>query len=167
MHKLIVSAYKEILLLLRDWGGLAILFFMPSVLIVTITLIQESTFKAVGESILPIILVDDDSGEIGRMVADNLNGSPHIQLITDEGGKPIDEAYARTLVSEGKYQIALIIPEGISKELNDQVNHNVDRILGAFAVVDADSIRTDTTAWNTQEIIIYFDPAAGQTFRNG
>src|SRR3546814_831161 len=127
MRKLMASAYKEVLLLLRDWGGLAILFFMPAVLIITITLIQESTFKAVGESTLPIILVDEDSGEIGRIVASNLSEAPNIQLVTEADGKPIDETFARTLVSEGHYQIALIIPEGISKELNEKVNHKIGR----------------------------------------
>src|SRR5690606_6355407 len=130
MRKLMASAYKEVLLLLRDWGGLAILFFMPAVLIITITLIQESTFKAVGESTLPIVVVDEDNGEIGRMVANSLRESPNVQLVTEADGKPIDEATARTLVSGGDYQIALIIPDGISRELNDKVNHNVDRILG-------------------------------------
>lgn len=168
MRKLLISAYKEALLLVRDWGGLAILFFMPAVLIITITLIQESTFKAVGESTLPIVLVDNDSSEIGRIIADNLNETPHIQLVTETNGMAIDEMHARKLVSEGKYQIALIIPEGISQELNEKVNHNVDQILGEFALTDADSIpgQKKEKKWATQEITIYFDPAAGQTFRN-
>ena len=49
MHKLLASTYKEFLLLTRDIGGIAILFIMPLVLIVTITLIQDSTFKTVNE----------------------------------------------------------------------------------------------------------------------
>src|SRR5690606_7515258 len=169
MRKLLASAYKEVLLLLRDWGGLAILFFMPSVLIVTITLIQESTFKAVGEATLPIVLVDEDRGEIGRMVASNLSESPHVQLVTATEGHLIDETRARALVSEGKYQIALSIADGISKELSEKVKHNVDRILGEFELVDADHAGSgeEEKEWKTQEITIYFDPAAGQTFRNG
>lgn len=168
MRKLIVSAYKEVLLLLRDWGGLAILFFMPSVLIITITLIQESTFKAVGESVLPIVLVDEDQGEIGQLVARNLAEAPNIQLVTEIEGDPIDDNRAHGLVSSGKYQIALVIPKGISEELNDKVNHNVDKILGEFALTGADSTAGSPPEkkWATKEITIYFDPAAGQTFRN-
>jgi len=169
MHKLIVSAYKEVLLLLRDWGGLAILFFMPSVLIITITLIQESTFKAVGESVLPIVLVDEDRGEIGQLVTENLSKAPNVELITEIEGHPIDNNRAHALVSSGKYQIALVIPKGISDELNDKVNHNVDKILGEFALVEPDSTAGNPPEkkWQTKEITIYFDPAAGQTFRNG
>ncbi len=170
MRKLIVSAYKEVLLLLRDWGGLAILFFMPSVLIITITLIQESTFKAVGESVLPIVLVDEDQGEIGQLVAKNLAEAPNVELVTELDGSPIDDNRAHTLVSSGKYQIALVIPKGISDELNDKVNHNVDKILGEFALTENDSSAVASPPekkWQTKEITIYFDPAAGQTFRNG
>jgi len=169
MRKLIVSAYKEVLLLLRDWGGLAILFFMPSVLIITITLIQESTFKAVGESVLPIVLVDEDQGEIGQLVAKNLAEAPNIQLVTELDGSPIDDNRAHALVSSGEYQIALVIPKGISDELNDKVNHNVDKILGEFALTENDSTTANPPEkkWKAKEITIYFDPAAGQTFRNG
>ncbi|GGG82912.1 ABC transporter [Parapedobacter pyrenivorans] len=167
MRKLIVSAYKEVLLLLRDWGGLAILFFMPSVLIITITLIQESTFKAVGESTLPIILVDQDAGEIGQLVAKNLAEAPHVQLVTEVDGQPIDAERARELVSDGEYQIALVIPKGISSELNEKVNHNVNHILGEFAVTEPDSAaQPKEKTWKAKEINIYFDPAAGHTFRN-
>lgn len=170
MRKLGVSAYKEVLLLLRDWGGLAILFFMPSVLIITITLIQESTFKAVGESLLPVVLVDEDRGEIGELIARNLADANNVQLITAENGHPISNEQARQLVSDGKYQIALVIPAGISEEMNDKVNHNVERILGEFAVTEADSAVNKPEkgkTWKTKEITIYFDPAAGQTFRSG
>src|SRR5690606_6461790 len=168
MRKLMASAYKEVLLLLRDWGGLAILFFMPAVLIITITLIQESTFKPVGDTPRPTERVDEDGGEIGRIVASNLREAPNIQLVTEESGTPIDDTYARTLVSEGHYQIALIIPEGVSKELNEKVHHNVDRILGELGVMDTDSIQAEAdTEWKAQETTIDFDPAAGQTFRNG
>ncbi len=163
-----VSAYKEIVLLLRDWGGLAILFFMPSVLIITITLIQESTFRAVGESTLPIVLVDEDQGEIGQLVAKNLADAPNVQLVTEMDGRALSDEQARALVSDGKYQIALVIPKGISEELNGKVNHNVDKILGEFALTETDTASRgqETQAWDTKEINIYFDPAAGQTFRN-
>ena len=49
MHKLWMSIKKEVLLLKRDFGGLVILFVMPLVLIITITLIQDSTFKTVND----------------------------------------------------------------------------------------------------------------------
>src|SRR5690606_2263388 len=44
-----------------------------------------------------------------------------------------------------------------------------DKILGEFALTGNDSTEANRSekAWETKEITIYFDPAAGQTFRNG
>src|SRR5690606_34719459 len=168
MRKLLASTYKEVLLLLRDWGGLAILFFMPAVLIITITLIQESTFKAVGESQLPIILVDQDQGEIGQLVVSSLAAHPTLDLVMRDGsGELLDEEQARTLVSQGDYQIAIVIPPGVSDELNEKVEHNVTAILDEMAVMPVEEAEPQTERkWDAKEINIYFDPAAGQTFRS-
>src|SRR5690554_4952994 len=168
MRKLIASTYKEVLLLFRDWGGLAILFFMPAVLIITITLIQESTFKAVGESRLPIILVDQDQGEIGQLVVSSLAEHPTLDLVMhDRAQNLLSEEQARALVSQGDYQIAIVIPPGISGELNEKVEHNVAAILDELAVMPGEEAQADTgRVWQAKEINIYFDPAAGHTFRN-
>ncbi|MDX1784374.1 MAG: ABC transporter permease, partial [Aequorivita vladivostokensis] len=49
MHKLWASTYKEMLLLIRDLGGIAILFIMPLLLLIVITLVQDSTFKTISD----------------------------------------------------------------------------------------------------------------------
>lgn len=168
MHKLYASIKKEILLLIRDWGGLGILFVMPSVLLITITLIQESTFQVVGESAMPVILVDNDKGEVGEMVKQNLSESESTELITQWENKKIDEKLARQLVSEGKYQIALVIPENLSVKLNERINSNVEKILAEFSMEEPDSsVNQNQSANDTiSKIKIFFDPAAGQTYRN-
>ena len=47
MHKLIVSMHKELLLLLRDKAGLAVLFIMPAALVFVITLLQDPKLPAI------------------------------------------------------------------------------------------------------------------------
>ena len=54
MHKLLASTYKEALLLIRDIGGIAILFVMPLVLLITVTLIQNSSFSNISDSKIPV-----------------------------------------------------------------------------------------------------------------
>ena len=66
-----MSVYKEFLLLKRDIGGVVILFIMPLVLIITVTLIQDSTFKTVSDAKIPILLVDNDKGNVSKTVFDN------------------------------------------------------------------------------------------------
>jgi len=87
MHKLWMSIKKEVLLLKRDFGGLVILFVMPLVLIITITLIQDSTFKTVNDSKIPILLVDNDKGDVSKVISQNLNESNSFEIISKKRRK--------------------------------------------------------------------------------
>ena len=154
------------LLLLRDWGGLGILFIMPSILLITITLIQQSTFREAGNNIMPVVLVNNDEGEFGKTIEKNISEAESLKLIQKQDGKTIDEAAAQKLVSNGKYQIALVVPENLSRELESGINSNVEKILAEFSLEETGSSETKTTEPQTEFIKLYFDPAAGETFRN-
>ncbi|HZJ20883.1 MAG TPA: ABC transporter permease, partial [Pricia sp.] len=97
MHKLWASTYKEFLLLVRDFGGLAILFLMPLLLVITITLVQNDTFKTLKETKIPILLVDNDQGEVSKNIQENLKNSPlfEVQIQSSEGS-------VKELVQTGK-----------------------------------------------------------------
>lgn len=169
MHKLLASIKKESLLLMRDWGGLGILFIMPSILLITITLIQQSTFREAGNSVMPVVLVNNDGGEFGKIIEKNMEEADALELVQEWKGKTIDEAQARKLVSDGKFQIALVIPENISHELESRINANVEKILAEFSLEETDSSQTATrTEPQTAlaKIKLYFDPAVGETFRS-
>ncbi len=71
LYKLWRSFIKEILLLKRDIGGIVIIFVMPLLLIVTITLIQDSTFKNLEGSKIPIIFIDNDKSEVSKNIKEN------------------------------------------------------------------------------------------------
>ena len=62
------SIKKEALLLLRDVGALIILFAMPLLLVVTITLLQDGAFKNISEQKTAVLLVDNDGGEIAKNI---------------------------------------------------------------------------------------------------
>ena len=72
MYKLWASIHKEFLLLIRDVGGLTILFVMPLVLVITITLIQDSSFKSVQQAKIPILIVDNDKEMISENIFEGL-----------------------------------------------------------------------------------------------
>lgn len=166
MYKLLMSIYKEVLLLKRDPGGLVILFVMPLFLIITITLIQDSTFKTATESRIPILLVDNDKGEVSKMVLNNLDGSSSFSVITKEKGKPIDEAFAKEKVFEGKYQLAIIIPEQLSAGLQAKVDENVAKIMEGFGTADTLTATTPVQKNEPKEVRLYFDPASQTAFKS-
>lgn len=166
MYKLLMSIYKEVLLLKRDPGGLVILFVMPLFLIITITLIQDSTFKTATESRIPILLVDNDKGEVSKMVLENLDGSSSFSVITKDKGRQIDEAFAKEKVFEGKYQLAIIIPEQLSAGLQAKVDENVAKIMEGFGTADTLAATTPVQKNEPKEVRLYFDPASQTAFKS-
>ena len=165
MYKFFMSVYKEMLLLKRDFGGLVILFVMPLVLIVTITLIQDSTFKSVTESRIPILLVDNDKGAISKTVKENLEESGSFEIVTKIDGDVVNEVVAKEAVFKGKYQLAIIIPENLSSDLQLKVNQNVLKIVSDLGMEDT-SIVVEDKKVASKEVKLYFDPATQLTFKN-
>jgi ABC-2 type transport system permease protein len=168
MHKLFASIKKEMLLLVRDWGGLGILFIMPAILLIVITLIQQSTFKDASQNIMPMVLVNLDKGELGETIEENIKKAENLKLIQTWKNLPIDEDIARQLVSDGKYQIALVVPEGLSENLESNIHYNVEKILAEFIDGENDSVSSEsskTSDKNLNKVKIYFDPAVGETFK--
>lgn len=161
MHKLLASTHKEFLLLSRDIGAISILFLMPLVLIVTITLIQDSTFKTVHDTQIPILIVDNDNGKVSKAVFDGLKNANSFEVIQKH-----NEDEAKDLVFSGSYQLAIIIPERLSSDLEYKINQNVEGIIEKFAMDEGDSTETaPIKAIPSKEIKLYFDPASQIAFK--
>ncbi|MCB0456237.1 MAG: ABC transporter permease [Flavobacteriaceae bacterium] len=160
MHKLVASIYKEALLLTRDIGGIAILFIMPLVLVITITLIQDSTFKTVSASKIPVVFVDKDNGEVSQYIFNGLLASNSFEII-----KKTSEEEAATLVLKGDYQLAVVIPEDLSVDLQKEISNNVENVLSKFGL-ESDTVKTESKIKIEKEVKLYFDPATQGTFKS-
>lgn len=167
LYKLWRAVWKEILLLKRDVGGLIIIFIMPLVLIITVTLIQDSTFKNYEETKVPVIFVDNDKGDVSKLIVEQVKKNKSLDLIS---GKH-DENSAKNAVFGGEYQLAIILPENLSNDLNASINSKVETILSSLGYSEATSDSTQTAAQtlkpaSAKEIHFYFDPATSVYFKN-
>ncbi|TMM58521.1 ABC-2 transporter permease [Maribacter algarum] len=160
MHKIWASAYKEFLLLTRDLGGLSVLFLMPILLVITITIIQDGTFKTLKETKIPVLWVDQDQGDISKTIYQGLVESNTLELIENTS-----ETEAAALVNKGDFQLAIVIPENLSKDLDKKVNENVTGMLAKFGL-EEDSIVPLKTILSPKEVRLYFDPATQYTFKS-
>ncbi|KJD32125.1 ABC transporter [Tamlana nanhaiensis] len=160
MHKLFASTYKEFLLLKRDFGSVVILFVMPLVLIITITLIQDSTFKTIENTQIPILVVDNDKGEVAKTMLEGLKSSEAFEIVTKD-----TETEAKELVFGGDYQLAVIIPEHLTVDLHQKVNNNVDNLLQNFGI-DSEEKALEQPEVTSKEVRLYFDPATQVSFKN-
>ena len=64
MRKFRYLLYKDYLLLKRDVAGLLLMFLMPTILVVLMALLQESTFQSIADVSVPMMLVNHDKGEL-------------------------------------------------------------------------------------------------------
>lgn len=165
-YKLLQAIKKEFLLLKRDIGGLITLFVMPIVLVITVTLIQDSAFQVVSETKIPVLVVDNDNDEISKAIHSQLQETGSLEIINQIDNRTVTEEMAKNAVFKGKYQFAIVIPKDLSKDLNKKVSQNVDQILGEFGL-ETDSTQTFVEEIPSKEIKLYFDPATQATFKNG
>ena len=161
-----MSIVKEFLLLKRDLGGLIILFIMPLVLVITVTIIQDSTFKTVSDNKIQILLVDNDKGAVSKTVFDNLQKNNLFSVVTQLDNKTITEEVARENVYKGKFQLAIIIPKNLSTDLQAKVDQNVENIVSKMGFTDSVAKPEKPKVIAQKEVKLYFDPAVQLSFKN-
>ncbi|MFV8345691.1 ABC transporter permease [Flavobacterium sp. ZB4P13] len=166
IYKLYRSVYKEFLLLKRDLGGVIILFIMPLVLIIMVTLIQDNTLKNISNTKIPILLVDNDKGKVSKTVFENLQKSDVFSVVTQIDNEPLTEALAKEAVFKGKYQLAIIIPSSLSLDLQAKIDQNVEKIVSSLGFTDSLAIPKNTKIVDQKEVKLYFDPATQMSFKN-
>jgi len=114
MLRLLTTLHKELLLLRRDLVGLLVLFVMPSVLVIVITLVQDNAMRALGLGTTKIVLVNDDGGAIGSRIETAMEAAGGIELVKTVREQPANRSDALAAVTRGDFQVGLIIPAGLT-----------------------------------------------------
>ncbi|OFX22470.1 MAG: hypothetical protein A2041_08235 [Bacteroidetes bacterium GWA2_31_9b] len=162
MLRLLSSIYKEFLVLIRDRAGLAILFLMPLVLILIMTLIQDATFKSVKDANISMILVNNDRDSLGEAIRKGLIESDFFEIVEEFDGVKITEEMAKEAVAQGKFKIGIVIPERATEAIRGNVNALINK---SFKTFDIPGVKKRTKK-STVNIIIYIDPATSYSFKN-
>ncbi len=161
---LIVSIKKELLLLIRDKGGLAILFLMPMVLVIVMALVQDAPFRDYQEQQLPVLYVNQDSGEISGAIVSAISKGKTFRLVDSLNGALIDSASLTKAVNSGEYQIGIIIHAGLGNDLKSIVDAQVDGMLAGL-IPGADTTKVEHPDLNPH-ITLLLDPTTKHTFRS-
>ena len=160
---MIQTIKKEITLIIRDLGGLIVLFLMPLLLILIVTFVKDGAYKAISKEKTSILLVDNDKGEISHKIKEILNNSDIFNIVTQQNNQPINEVQAQQKVLKGEYLMAIIIPENLSLIIKNQVSNNVNNIINTFTGDKIQSIENKGVINN--EIRLYFDPTLQISFK--
>lgn len=163
MYKVFHAILKELRLLKRDLLGFAIIFLMPLVLVITITYIQHSIESNMGGIELPILLADNDKGDLSQKVIENLSQSNNIKIISKIDGNDVTTSLGKEMISTGEQRILIVIPEGFSAYIQSQTDLHVAKILSEV-IPDHEEVVLEKK--ELKEVEIYFDPAVGANVRN-
>ncbi len=162
MLKLRSSIVKETLVLIRDMAGLAILFLMPMVLIFVMTLIQDSTFRKLDETNLEVLVVNNDMDSLGIAIEKGLTSTGFFSVKTSLDNRPISEKILRQNISEGTYQIGIVIKEGSTQALREKARVLVEK---ALAEENPDPVRFIQDSSPKANVVVYFDPVIKNSFK--
>ena len=154
IQQIYTSILKELLLLKRDKTGLILLFIMPAILVVLITLIQDK----VTTTNVEVLFVDNDKGRVGKKIHTFLESSGIIRLTLSHKTEPITAKTAKELVASGQYQFAVILPEGLSRTSENVAKYRVTRHLFPERTGQEEID-------NIPDILIWFDPTVHGSFR--
>jgi ABC-2 type transport system permease protein len=153
--KLKASIIKELLVLIRDIPGLIVLFIMPAVMIIVVTLVQDSTVQNLRGSNIEILYIDNDHDILGKTLLDGLKMSELFNITTGS----FTEQDAKKQIAESNFKIAVIIPKGTSDLIRNQVKPYINSVFTGDTVTNNDPIKKT-------QIKILSDPTLKMTFRN-
>lgn len=139
MNKILNIAWKDLLVLFGDWAAVLLMLGAPLALTVGLGLVSGSfgDQEDSGISQIPVVIVNDDDGELGDALVDVFQSDDLAELVNSVVVG--DEASARQQVDEGEMAAAIIVPAGFS------------------AAILPDS-ETGQTAADAPTITVYGDP---------
>lgn len=158
MRELRAALVKEVLLLRRDVGALVILFLMPLLLVVCVSLVQHGTFKSMTDAQVDVLLVDRDHGRVGQHLREALiaSGRFKVHVVGD-----VDSAKAAT--ASGKNQLAIVLPAELTERTHHQARAQVNKLMVRMELTE-DSVQEMPTD-SGEAVLLYFDPATQPAFR--
>ena len=159
MRKLLAVVWKEILLVLRDRGGVAILFVMPTAMVLITTLVQEDALRAVKGGRTTVLVAVTAGDNFGAAVSAGLDNSGAFTVVRELRGRAVTAATIREELHAGTYTMGIVVPPGVA----ERVAAGADRLLARM--LPAGMAPAAAAAGPLGEIAVYFDPAVRAPFR--
>jgi len=134
------------------------LFAMPALLVVVITLVQQNVMATVSDQPATLLVADLDGGDVARAIRAALGNAAGLQAVATLDDAPLNEARIRAAVAAGRYQAGLVIPAGLTAAMQAAARRQAQDALqaGESLSVTADPL----------PLALYFDPLAGGAYRS-
>ena len=158
MFRFWIAIKKEFLILWNDRTGLALMFFMPVLLVYIITIIQDSAFRIVNENKITILIINKDKGEQGKALVQMMETS---MFFTISENDQIDPADINMAMNDGNHLTGLIIPHDFSDKLFQKSNLVSDIMMEELELKDRES---DPKVIEMPVLKFHHDPVLQENF---
>jgi ABC-2 type transport system permease protein len=160
MHILKATILKDIKILLRDRVGLFMMFFMPILLVIVITSVQNSTFELVNNNKISLIVYNNDQGPLGRKLISGITKIGLFRLQIQDSTENTNEISAQMHRKDAL--VALVIPAGFSSSIQNKAEEIATR-----ALKDPDStlLKSAHPVETTDSLKMFYHPVMQTSFR--
>ncbi len=151
---------KDGKILLRDRVGLFMMFFMPILLVIVITSVQNSTFELVNNNKISLLVFNKDKGPMGAQMVDAIRkiGLFKLQLADSTSS---DQNLVATMHNQDAL-VALVIPRQFTAFIENKAGEIATR---ALKDPDSSQIKSDAPAILPDSLIMYYHPVMQSSFR--
>ncbi|HMH23373.1 MAG TPA: ABC transporter permease [Puia sp.] len=160
MYKLRATIIKDIRTLTRDRIGLALMFGMPILLVIIITLIQNNTFELVSKNKSPLLLCNRDTGEASSeliQAIDKIGMFRLLEVSRDLSDKGItDRMHAKDAL------LAVVIPSDFSSDVSAKTRRLSSKALNTFGL-KGDTITAGSGI--ADPVTLFYHPILQEPFR--
>lgn len=155
MKKTLAGIIKERIIIFNDKVGLILMFGMPILLVLIITLVQNSAFNMITENKVPLIIQNLDKGTWGDSLTQILKTSGGFDVKTIS--KNVD---LNTKINDDNEMLGIQIPEHFSIQLDQNATNSSAIILNAFGLDEEE----DTSNPSSISIQLHHDPALQENY---
>jgi len=160
MHILRATIIKDSKILLRDRVGLFMMFFMPILLVIVITSVQNSTFELVNNNKVSMVVFNNDKGRMGSQLVDALRKIGLFKL------QMADSSMSEHNIISVMYDKDALVTVVIPANFTSFIQHKADEI-ATRALSDPDSLQLKSPVDSsvTDSLRMYYHPVMQVSFR--
>ena len=123
LSQLLAAVTKEVRLIVRDREALAILFIMPAIFVLIMSLALQDAFKEQGGGVqFSMLIVDKDNDETGTRLIEAFTNSKAFAVSTD---KSLDKTTLEQKIKAGQFHFAIYIPANSTKLALDRAQQEL------------------------------------------
>lgn len=158
VNRFFSSFKKEYILLINDKVGLLFMFLMPLVLVVLLTVVQDSAYRRINENQISLLLVCPDTGKPAKHFTELIKESGFFRIEEDPF---VQETLVKDELIRRKKLAAIYIPENFSDMLIERAD-NLSNLM--FAELLSPSAQSNQLKSNAPFIAYYHDPILQESY---